>query len=45
MFSLRGKVLLTMVTDIINWINVDEEAVASVEESLGELVDNGGEVR
>ena len=33
------------VRNIIARINVDEEAVASVEESLGELVDNGGEVR
>ena len=33
------------VRNIIARINVDEEAVASVEESLGELVDDGGEVR
>ena len=34
-----------VVRNLIARINVDEQAVASVEESLGELVDNGGEVR
>ena len=33
------------VRNIIARINIDEQAVASVEESLGELVDNGGDVR
>ena len=33
------------VRNIIARINIDEQAVASVEDSLGELVDNGGDVR
>ena len=33
------------VRNIIARINVDEQAVASVEESLGEIIDNGGDVR
>ena len=33
-----------VVRNIIARINVDEQTVASVEESLGELIDNGGDV-
>ena len=33
------------VRNIIARINVDEQAVASVEESLGEIIDNAGDVR